>query len=335
MINNTDYIVQYYKNKSVLITGGLGLIGSSVANKLSQFGAKVTIIDNLDPLYGGNMFNISETKNEIELFIDDIRNKKLMTRLINKNEILFNFAAQVSYVDSNLDPQTDLDLNCKAQLTILEICRKENPDIKIMFSGSRMEYGKIKTIPVHEETSLKPLSIYGAHKLLGEVYHNIYHTLYGLNTTTFRIANPYGPRNQMKHSKYGIVNYFIKLAIQDKEITIYGNGDQIRDYVFVDDLASAFIFAPIEQNTDGEVFNIGSGEGTRLIDMAKYICEVVGKGRIKKVSWPENYERIETGSYVSDISKAKKYFNWEPNVSFNEGIVKTVEYYKKFRKNYF
>ena len=335
LIEMSESISQYYNNKQILITGGLGLIGSTVANKLVEIGAKVTILDNLDPLYGGNLFNIKDVKEEIELHIDDIRNEELLSTLIRQSQILFNFAAQISYVDSNLDPLNDLDLNCRSQLIILETCRKINPDIKVLFSGSRMEYGKIDSIPVNEENPLKPLSIYGAHKLVGEIYHNIYYNLYGIETVAFRIANPYGPRNQMKHSKYGIVNYFIKLALQDAEIKIFGEGNQTRDYIFVDDLVNAFIIAPTSELSAGEVFNIGSGVGTTLIDMANCVCNAVGQGRIKQIPWPENYERIETGNYVSDIDKARKYFSWEPVVSLENGVNKTVQYYQKYRKNYF
>ena len=330
-----EFIFNFYKDKKILITGGLGLIGSTIANKLVKIGAKVTILDNLDPLYGGNLFNINDVEDEIELHVDDIRNEKLISKLIKNNEILFNLAAQISYVDSNLDPLNDLDLNCKAQLIILETCRRVNPRIKILFSGSRMEYGAIDSIPVNEKALSKPLSIYGAHKLMGEIYHNIYYRLYGVETIAFRIANPYGPGNQMKHSKYGIVNHFIKLAMQDKDITIFGEGNQLRDYVFVDDLANAFIIAATREKTIGEVFNIGSGVGTKLIDMAKCVCNAVGKGRIKQIPWPSNYEQIETGDYVSDIAKAKIIFNWEPDVLLENGIKKTVQYYQKYNKYYF
>ena len=330
----SDIVSKFYRNKKVLITGGLGLIGSTVANELVKMGAKVSIIDNLDNLYGGNLFNINDIKDEIELHINDIRNEKLLSSLIRKNEILFNFAAQVSYVDSNIDPINDLDLNCRAQLLILEISKKVNPEIKILFSGSRMQYGKIESIPVDEKASLNPLSIYGAHKLAAENYHSIYYNLYGLRTISFRIANPYGPRNQMKHNKYGIVNYFIKLAMQGGEITIFGDGSQIRDYIFVDDLASAFIYAPLKEKSIGETFNIGSGVCTKLIDMANCICDTVGRGRVKQVPWPENYERIETGDYISNIEKAKNCFNWYPKTSFNEGVKITVKFYEKFGEKY-
>jgi len=324
----------FYIGKSVLITGGLGHIGSNLAHALVTMGAKVTIVDNMSPMYGGNLFNLEGIQEQVWVNFADIRDQDVMNLLVRDQDVIFNLAAQVSYIDSNIEPFLDLDINCRGHLVMLEACRTFNPDVKILFSGSRMQYGRIQSIPVDENHPMEPRSIYGIHKLAGEKYHLMYHRVFDLRPVVFRIANPYGPRHQMKHAKYGIVNYFIKLAMQDKTIRVFGEGKQFRDYIYVEDIVCAFLAAGARPEAEGQVFNIGSGTGTMFCDMAQEVCEVVGSGHIEHVEWPDNYERVETGDYVADISKARALLGWAPHVGLREGIALTWSYYEKYGQHY-
>lgn len=324
-----------YKGKRVLITGGLGMIGSNLAVKLVELGADVSILDAMLPLYGGNLFNVEEGKDKISINIADIRDISALNFLVKDKDIIFNLAAQVSYIDSQTDPLLDLDINCKGHLLLLEACRIYNPEVKILFSGSRLEYGEITSKEkVKEEHSLRPKSFYGIHKVVGEFYHLMYYKLHGIRAVAFRIANPYGIKHHMKHSKYGIVNYFIKKAMEGETIEIFGEGNQLRDYIYVEDIVYAMLAAGISNDADGEVFNLGSGTSVPFKEMAEMVVRVVGKGSIKKVPWPENYKIIEGGDFDCDISKAKTILNWKPENGLEKGIEKTVRFYDKYRQFY-
>lgn len=323
-----------YKNKKVFITGGLGFLGSSIANKIVPLGAEVTILDSLNPLYGGNFFNIEGIKDKINVVIGDIRNESLVNDLIKDKDIIFNLAAQVSYIDSSLMPFEDLDVDCKGQLVILEACRKYNKNAKIIFSSSRMVLGQIESDKVDENHSTNPLSLYGIHKLTAEKYHLMYYKDYGIRSVILRITNPFGDRQQIKHSKYSIPGWFMRLAMEGKTIKIFGDGSQLRDYIYVDDIARAFILVAINDKTDGEIFNCGSGVSWRFKDMVEFVVKTVGSGNIEFVPWPENYERIETGDFRTDISKLSKAVGWKPEISAEEGFRKMFDYYKKYKDKY-
>jgi nucleoside-diphosphate-sugar epimerase len=328
------YLKDFYKGKRVLITGGAGMIGSIVADISIQLGSKVIILDAMLPLYGGNMFNLREIIDKVEFIKGDIRNRALIEELIPKVDLIFNLAAQVSYQDSMLDPFLDLDINCTGHLNILNAAKTRNPKVRILFSGSRLEYGKILYNPVDEDHPLRPLMTYGIHKVAGEQYHMMYCKDFGIETIAFRISNPYGPRQQMKHSKYGIINYFIRLAMEGKNIKVFGDGSSRKDYVFNQDVAWAMIHAMACKQAVGEVFNIGSGIGTRFVDMVETILRVVGKGALEKVEWPKDYFNVDTGDYISNISKFKKITSWSPGTTLDEGIKITSGYYSKYRDNY-
>lgn len=323
-----------YKNKKILITGGLGFIGSNLAHLLVSHGAKVTIIDNLFPLYGGNLFNIKEIRNGIKLVIGDIRNEKLVSNLVKDQEIIFDFAAQVSPIDSSLMPFEDLDVNCRGHLNILENCRQYNPEVKILFSSSRLVLGKIKKNPATEDHPTDPLNIYGVHKLTAEKYYHLYNKNYGLRTVIFRIANPYGIRQQIKHSKYSIPGWFLRLAMENKPIKVFGKGTQMRDYIYISDLIQAFALAGISNKTDGNTYNCGTGKSIKLKTMVETIVKVVGSGSIEHVPWPENYGKEETGSYESDISRLQSAISWSAKTKLEEGVKRMYEYYSKNKKHY-
>jgi nucleoside-diphosphate-sugar epimerase len=324
----------YYKNKNVLITGGLGFIGSNLTLKLMELDANIKIIDNLNPLYGGNLFNILGKERKIEIVINDVRDTNVIRPLIEKSDIIFHLAAQVSYIDSLNIPFEDLDLNARATLNILETCRKYNPKAKIIFSSSRMVYGKVEKPVITEHCETNPLSLYGIHKLTSEKYLLMYYKDFGIPCSILRLTNPYGPRQQIKHSKYSLVGWFIRQAMENKVIKIYGDGLQLRDYIYVDDIVDAMINCAGTEKAIGEIINIGSGISSRFSDMVQSVVSCVKSGKVEYIPWPKDYEKIETGDITVDISKLQELTAWKPNVTLEEGIRLTYQYYKKNISNY-
>lgn len=322
-----------FNSANVLITGGLGFIGSNLAYKLVNSDANITIIDNLDTRYGGNLFNVQKIRNKLEIILGDIRDEKILISSVKKADYIFHFAAQIAYTDSLLNPQEDLELNAVTTLNILEACRKYNRDAKIFFSSSRMVIGKVPKLYYDEKSSTNPLTLYGIHKLVSEKYLQLYYKEFGIKSTIYRITNPYGPHQQIKHSKYSLPGWFIRQAMENKTIEIFGEGKQIRDYIYIDDIVEA-IYLSAHTESKGEVINLGSGTGTMFKDMVKTVVEVVGRGRMKYVSWPDDYERIETGDTIPDISKLKRICNFEPKYSLSDGIELTFRYYKQHFKKY-
>ena len=248
---------------NVLITGGLGFIGSTLAIAEVSRGNKVTVIDALLPDYGGNRFNVKEIDKEIEIEIGDVRDKKLMEKLVKGKDIIYSLAGTLSHVDSMTDPFTDLEINCVSQLTLLEACRKLNPQAKLLFAGTRNQYGRAKYLPVDENHPLEPVDVNGINNIAAEWYYRLYHNIHGLQTCSLRLTNTYGPRHQMKHSRQGVLNWFIRQLLDGKTVELFGDGSQIRDINFVDDVVTAFMLAADSPKSDGEVFNLG-GEAVSL-----------------------------------------------------------------------
>jgi UDP-glucose 4-epimerase len=318
----------------VLITGGAGMIGSTIAHQAVAQGAEVSILDAMMPLYGGNLFNLHGILEQIRFIPGDIRDLDLMRRVVPRYDYIFSLAGQVSYVDSNTDPLLDLDINCKGHLQVLEACRRENPRARLLFASSRFVYGRIEYNPVDERHPFNCLSIYGIHKLAGEKYYRFYQEAYSLSTVSVRIANPYGPRQQMKHSKYGIVNWFIRLALEGQPLTVFGEGMQRRDYIFNGDLAAGCIALMLSPGTEGQVYNLGTGTGVPLIDMAHLVAAAVPGTEVRQVEWPKDRYFVETGDYLSDISRITAVSDWRPCTSLKEGIERTVAYYREHRQEY-
>lgn len=322
------------KNKKVLITGGLGMIGSTIANKLVKLGAEVTLVDSVIKPYGANFFNVKDIENLIKINISDIRDKESIKILVADKDVVINLAGQVSHNDSLQNPYLDADINYIGHLNVLEALKNYNPKAKILYSGSRLQFGKIISNPVAEDHPLNPLTPYAVNKTAAENLYLYYNRVFDIPTVLFRIANPYGPRCQMLHSKYAIINWFIRNAMEDKSITIFGDGSQIRDYIYVEDLAEAFIQAAFNDGIKSEIFNIGSGIGTPFREMVESVVRLVGKGRVIYQPWPQDYLNVETGNYITDITKITKVLSWKPITNLNDGIEKTVEYYQKYKTYY-
>lgn len=322
---------EFFSGKRVLITGGAGFIGSSLAHKLHELGAKLVIVDAMLPLYGGHRFNLDGLN--VDFVEGDIRDKDLMEKVILGSDFIFNLAAQVSYIDSKNEPFLDLDINGKGHLTVLEVMKTVAPKARIMFSSSRLVYGKILSTPVNEDHPTHPLSLYGIHKLTGEKYYRYYYDTFNLDTIVARIPNPYGPRQHMKHSKYSIVGWFMRQAMDNGTITIFGDGKQERDYLYIDDIVDGLI-ALAESGRAGEVYNLGTQERVTFVDMVDAVLKETESGKKEYIPWPDNYEKNETGSYVADTSKIERDTGWKAKVSLEEGMRRMAEYYKKHRKHY-
>lgn len=321
-------------DKRILITGGAGMIGSTIARQALAAGARVTILDNLAPQYGGNLFNLDGLLDRIEFVYGDIREMQIVREVVRDQDVIFDLAAQVSYVDSNLDPFFDLDINCRGHLTVLEACREVNPSARLIFSSSRFVYGTIDYNPVDESHPFNCVSIYGVHKLNAEKYFHFYHSAHGLSALIFRIANPYGPRQQMKHSKYGILNWFVRLALEHKPLTIYGDGDQQRDYIYVEDVARAMLVGAARSDIRFDIFNLGTGRGVAFREMAESVAKIVGGTEVKYVEWPKDRYFVESGDYITDVTKISDALGWSAAVSLEDGIRRTADYYRQHGERY-
>jgi len=323
----------YYKGKRVLVTGGLGFIGSTLAVELVNLGAEVTIIDSLVPDYGGNMFNINPIKGKVKVNISDVRDRYSMNYLVQEKDIMFNLAGTLSHVDSMTDPYTDLDINVTSQVSILEACRKNNPRIKIVFAGTRNQYGKAQYLPVDEKHPLEPTDVNGINCNAGEYYHILYHKVYGIKSCSLRLSNTYGPRHQMKHPRQGVLNWFLRQIMDGQRIELHGTGEQIRDAHYVDDVVEAFLLAGLSNKVWGHVFNTGATP-VSLKDFVETAIKVYGKGSYKIVPFPPDRKTIEIGDYIADYSKITKFIGWKPNYNLEKGLKLTFSFYKKYKKFY-
>lgn len=322
-----------YKNKRTLITGGLGFIGSNLAIRLVELGAHVTIVDSMIEAYGGNIFNIEPIKTKVHINISDVRDKYGIPYLVQNQDIIFNLAGQVSHIDSMTDPETDLNINCVSQLSLLQAVQKYQPKTRIVFASTRQIYGRPKYLPVNEEHPINPTDINGINKTAGEWYHKLYHEVYGIDTVSLRLTNTFGPRQLMKHNKQGFIPWFIRLLIEQKTIQLFGSGEQIRDINFVDDAVDAFLLAGIHPNAVGKVYNLG-GEPISLLNLVKRMIAVNQKGEYTLVPFPEEKKKIDIGDFYGDFGKIKKDLGWEPRTTLDDALTKTFDYYTKNRQHY-
>jgi UDP-glucose 4-epimerase len=317
-----------------LVTGGLGFIGSNVSQKLVSLGAEVTVLDACLEPYGWNFANIREIEGRCGFVKADIRDAEAMEKAVADKDFIFNCAGQVSHVDSMKDPFLDLDINCRGNLVLLEACRKRGGDAKIVYAGTRGQMGGLHYSPADEEHPDNPTDIYGADKWAAEKYHLIYGSAFGLKACSLRINNTFGERHQMKHAKYGIMNWFIRLALEGKEIQVFGDGSQTRDYNYIADVADAMVLAAQSPKSEGKYYLLGSGSEIRFIDMVKAVIAEAGSGSYRLVPWPEDRKAIEVGNYFVTYGKIREELGWEPKTSLADGLKKTIAFYKANRKDY-
>lgn len=324
----------FYAGRRVMITGGLGFIGSNLAHHLAASGARVLIVDSLIPEYGGNLFNIAGIEDVVRVNIVDVRQESTMNYLVRDQEVIFNLAGQVSHIDSMQDPYTDLEINCRAQLSLLEACRRNNPGAKVVYAGTRQVYGHPDRLPVTEDHLVRPTDVNGVNKAAGEYYHLVYNNVFGVRACSLRLTNIYGPRQLIKHNRQGFIGWFIRLAIEDAEIQIYGDGSQIRDFVYVDDAVDAFLRAGASDACNGQVLNVGGFEPISHRDLVALLLEVAGSGRARFVEWPPEKKAIDIGSFYADSSRISAVLGWKPITPLAAGLGRTVAFYRQHMEHY-
>lgn len=322
-----------FAGKNVLITGGLGFIGSNLARRLATAGAAVTLVDSLIPEYGGNLFNIAGLEDRLRVNISDVRDEHSMKYLVQGQDYLFNLAGQTSHMDSMQDPHTDLEINVRAQLSILESCRKYNPAIRIVFASTRQIYGKPDYLPVDEKHLLRPVDVNGINKMAGEWYHILYHNVYGLRASALRLTNTYGPRMRIKDARQTFLGIWIRLLLEGKPFEVWG-GEQLRDFSYVDDTVDALLLAARNEAADGKVFNVGGEPVVSLLETARLLVEANGGGEYAVRSFPPERKRIDIGDYYASDALLRETVGWRPRVSLAEGLARTIAYYRQHLKEY-
>ena len=323
-----------YKDLRVLVTGGAGFIGSNLAHRLAGRCAELTLVDSLIPEYGGNLFNISGIEDQVKVNIADVRDESSMDYLVRDKDVIFNLAGQVSHLDSMHDPYTDLEINCRSQLSILEACKKHNRRVKIVFAGTRGQYGRPERLPVDETHLMWPTDVNGINKMAGERYHIVYNDVYGVRACSLRLTNTYGPRHHMRTSRQGVLSWFIRLALEGREIPLFGGGEQQRDFNYVDDVVDAFLLAAASDRTNGQVYNIGSGAAVSLREAAELAVQVAGQGSVRVVEFPPDKKKIEIGDYCADFTRFREAVGWTPRVPLPEGVGRTVAFFREHRQQY-
>jgi UDP-glucose 4-epimerase len=323
-----------FDGKKVLVTGGLGFIGSNLAVRLVGLGAMVTVVDNMMPRLGGNLFNVKEVVNAIHINFSDVRDEHSMEYLVKGQEIIFHLAGQVNHVDSIRNPIQDLDINCRGTLVLLESCRKFNRKVRIVFAGTRGEYGSSVTLPVGEDHPTNPKGIYAVTNLTAEKMVLVYGDVHKIHGSCLRITNTFGPRHQMAHDEYGVLNWFIRKAIDDETLPVFGDGRILRDFLYVDDLVDCFLKVATCDAAYGEVFNVGSGIPVSFINLAKKIVIIAGTGKVAFTEFTQERKEVEPGDYYTDISKIRRVVDWVPGTDLDEGLQRTIEFYRKHKKEY-
>lgn len=323
-----------FSGSNILVTGGLGFIGSALARRLVGLGAKVTLVDSLIPEYGGNLFNIHDIRDQMIVDLTDVRDAPVMASLIKERKFLFNLAGQTSHLDSMTDPLTDLNINAAAQLSILEACRQHNPEVKIVFASTRQIYGRPQYLPVDEKHPVNPIDVNGINKLAGEWYHLLYNNVYKIRACALRLTNTYGPGMRVKDARQTFLGVWIRHLIEGKPIQVFGDGRQRRDFNFVDDVIEALLLAAAAPASEGQVFNVGHNEYISLQELAALLVRLNGGGNYELIPFPADRAAIDIGDYYGDFRKIDKTLGWSPQVSLEDGLTRTLEYYRKHHAHY-
>ncbi|MBP6508187.1 MAG: NAD-dependent epimerase/dehydratase family protein [Opitutaceae bacterium] len=323
----------HYAGKQVLITGGLGFIGSNLARALVKLGAKVTVVDCLIPEYGGNVRNLAGVKRNLHVNIADVRDRHSMPQFVRGQDFLFNLAGQTSHMDSMTDPQTDLEINCRAQLSILEACRTHNPGIRIVFASTRQIYGRPDGLPVNETHPLRPVDVNGINKIAGESFHLLYNRVHGIRSTALRLTNTIGPRMRVKDARQTFVGIWIRRMLEGKAFEVWG-GEQLRDFTYVDDAVEAFLLAAARPEAEGEAFNLGGPPPVTLKELAALLVDVNGGGKFSVKQFPKERKMIDIGNFYADYSLITRKLGWRPRVDLRTALARTVAFYRKELSHY-
>lgn len=326
--------LEAYRGTRSLVTGGLGFIPSNLVHALTLLGSRVTVVDSLSPGQGGNRFNLEGIESKVDVRIADIRDEAAISDAVTGCDFIFNMAASVSHLDSLNDPFHDLDVNVRGHLVVLEAIRKCAPQARVVYSGTRSEYGLIQSTPVSETHPLLPTEVNSANKAAGDMYHVAYHVAHGLKTLSLRLTNTYGPRMLVAHHRQGFINWFVRLAVEGGTFRLYGDGTQVRDLVYVDDVVRAHLVAAVTPGAIGQAFNLGSENPVSLGEIAHLLIEITGRGNIEYVPFPEDARRIEIGDYVADTRKMAEVTGWRAEVPLREGLERSVGYFTNYREHY-
>jgi UDP-glucose 4-epimerase len=323
----------YYRRRRVLVTGALGFIGSNLCRTLADLGAEVLAVDSLLPDYGGNLFNLDGYEDRVRVNIADVRGHG-MGYLVRGQEVLFNLAGQVSHIDSMTDPFTDLEINCRSQLWILEALRQNNPEAKIVYAGTRQVYGKPQRLPVDETHPLNPVDVNGINKISGEMYHLVYNNVYGIRSCSLRLTNTYGPRQLIRHNRQGFIGWFMRKITLGEPIQLFGDGSQRRDFDYVDDVVDAFLRAGAMPEADGGIFNLGGDAPVSLKDLVDLMIDIAGRGSYTLTPFPPERAKIDIGDFHADTTRIRNTLGWEPRTSLRDGITQTLDFYARHKEHY-
>ena len=319
--------------KRILITGGLGFIGSNLARKLIELGAEVVLVDSLIPEYGGNLFNVAGLEGRVRVNISDVRDQHSLKYLVKDKEFIFNLAGQTSHLDSMEDPQTDLAINCTAQLSLLDTCRNHNPGVKLVFASTRQIYGRPQYLPVNEEHPLNPVDVNGIHKMAAEFYHRLYNDVHGLRTCVLRLTNTIGPRMRVRDARQTFVGVWVRQLLAGQPIDVW-DGSQRRDFTYVDDVVEALLLAAVAETGHGQVFNLGGPAVISLKDLAALMVEVNGGGAYHVRPFPADRKAIDIGDYYGDFKRIHAAFGWEPRTPLREALARTLSFYRQNLRHY-
>jgi len=326
--------LEFFRGRNVLITGGLGFIGSSLARRLLELEAHVTLVDSLIPQYGGNLFNIADIRDRVQVNISDVRDPYSLRHLVGGQAVLFNLAGQTSHLDSMKDPKPDLEINCDAQLSILETCRHVNPAIRIVFASTRQIYGRPDYLPVDEKHPIRPVDINGINKTAGEWYHLLYNNTYGIPCCVLRLTNTYGPRMRVKDARQTFLGIWLRRIIEGQPIQVFGDGSQRRDFNYVDDVVAALLLAAASDQAIGQVYNLGGSEVVSLKELAALVVAAAGGGRCELVPFAEDLKKIDVGDYYGDYRKITAELGWQPQVTLREGLQRSLAFYRQHHAQY-
>lgn len=321
---------EFYDGKRVLVTGGVGFIGSNLALRLVELGARVLLVDSMLPAYGAHLRNIEPVRERVRVNFSDVRDRHSLDYLVSGEDLIFSLAGQVSHSESMRDPMTDLEINCRSQLSLLEACRERNPGVRVIFASTRQLYGRPQYLPVDEEHPLKPVDVNGINKLAAEMYYSLYHRVHGMHTVSLRLTNTYGPRMDLASDVKGFMGIFLRKALRGETVQVYGDGRQRRDFNYVDDAVEALLLAGAREELSGAVFNLGHPEPASLLDVLEALhrhCDF----QHELIPFPPAAAAIDIGDYFGDFRRFQRATGWEPRLRLAEGVERSVAFYRRTR----
>ena len=320
--------------KRVLVTGGLGFIGSNLAIRLVECGAKVTLLDAMIPGHGGNVFNINPIDGDVTVNFSDVRDEHSLNYIVRDKDYIFHLAGQNDHILSLTDPYADIDINIKGSVSLLEACRKHNPEVRLVYTGTRGEYGSVAKLPASEDTPINPKGLYELSSLTAQKVFKIYNDSHGIRSVTLRLTNIYGERAQMHHDRFGVANWFVRLALDEQTIPVFGDGSILRDFVYVGDCVEAILSSACAEEAYGEVLNVGDDHPSSFLELAKTVVDEAGSGAWELTPFSAERAAVEPGDFYSDISKIRRMVGWSPSTSLRDGLRHTIDFYRRYREHY-